>query len=81
MRLRQPKTEKESVPLSHGHAGEIIRTGRMKLVFDAEELERDLPPHPEDPTGEKPVRCSVGVPLMAYNKVLGALMFATVSEK
>lgn len=80
-RRKIAKTEEESVPLSHGHAGEIIRTGRMKLVFDPEGLERDLPPHPEDAMGEEPVRCSVGVPLMAYNKVLGALLFATVSEK
>ncbi len=80
-RRKIPRTEEESVPISRGHAGEIIRTGRMKLVLDRAELERDLPPHPEDASDEEPVRCSIGIPLMAYNKVLGALMFATVSEK
>ena len=79
-RRHMPKTDRESVSLDDGHVGEILRTGRIKLVSDAAELAKDLPDLPAAAKDEEPVRCSMGVPLSAYNQVLGALMFATTKE-
>lgn len=80
-RRKVPKTVRDEVPLSAGHAGEIIRSGRMKLVYDRDELKKEFPALPEDAANEEDVRCSLGLPLTAYNVVLGAMIFATVSKR
>ena len=76
-RRGMPKTDKDAVPIGDGMAGSVIATGRIQLVSDPEQLAREFP----DEELAAPTRCILGLPLTAYKKTLGAMMFATSSEK
>jgi len=72
-----PKTDIDAVPIDEGLTGSVIQTVRIQLVSDADQLAREFP----DKDLAAQTKCMLGLPLVAYNKTLGAMMFATSKEQ
>lgn len=78
-RGKAPETNLESVPVDHGIAGLVIRSGHMYL--SAEYAAASEQPQPVDDNLESgSINSILGLPLIAYGKVLGALTLGAVER-
>jgi len=71
-----PRLEREGVPLTEGLPGAVIRSRQMRLIRDLAEAREELPPPADPAMADGSLGSVLALPLNAYDRTLGAIVFA-----
>ena len=77
-RRKVPRVTEETVALTQGIAGDVIRSGTVRLITDLTAVRSDLPAVVDPAVADGSLASLLSLPLRAYNRVLGAITFSTV---
>ena len=76
-----PKVNLRAVPIDKGIPGEVMRIQRPFLMTDMAELREKFGPLPDTAMESPELTAILSLPLQAYGKMLGAIVFSTRNEK
>ena len=77
-RRKVPRVTEETVALTQGITGDVIRSGTVRLITDLTAARSDLPAVVDPAVADGSLASLLSLPLRAYNRVLGAITFSTV---
>jgi signal transduction histidine kinase/DNA-binding response OmpR family regulator/HPt (histidine-containing phosphotransfer) domain-containing protein/PAS domain-containing protein len=75
-----PELDQVDVPLSQGINGAVMQSRQMLLISDSTTDMDDILHHADPALGDGSLGTILSLPLIAYEKVLGALTFATIQQ-
>lgn len=76
-RRNVPPLTGETIPLTEGIPGEVMRSRQMRLITDLATTQTETPLSTDSIPDDGSLASILSLPLQAYGKVLGALTFAT----
>jgi signal transduction histidine kinase/DNA-binding response OmpR family regulator/HPt (histidine-containing phosphotransfer) domain-containing protein/PAS domain-containing protein len=72
-----PQIAKTALPLAQGIPGAVMRSGQMRLIFDATAVQGEVLHRTDPALWDGTLSAVLSLPLQAYGKVVGALTFGT----